>query len=105
MVDRLIGVRRQRAAGESEVLVEVDAGEEREDAGGNAGEQASGCARSVTFEQELVFERVADRLDSLADPADGWVRPVGLLGSAWSQQQRAQLAHGGLEVGAGEAFV
>jgi hypothetical protein len=54
MVDRLIGIRDQLAAGEAESLVEVDAGAEGEDAGGDAGEQAGGGAAAVVLEQELV---------------------------------------------------
>ena len=50
MVDRLIGVWRQCAAGESESLVEVDAGAEGEDACGDAGEQSGGGACAVLFE-------------------------------------------------------
>lgn len=105
MVDRLIGVGGEFAAWEAEALVEVDAGAEGEDSGGDAGEQSGGGAAAVAFEQELVFEAVDDRLDSLSDPADRGVGSVGLVVSAGSQQQRAQLADGGLEIGAGEAFV
>ena len=47
MVDRLIGVCGEFAAGSAEVLVEVDAGAEREDAGGDAGEQSGGGAATV----------------------------------------------------------
>src|SRR5437773_10989440 len=71
----------------------------------DAGEQAGGGAAAVAFEQELVFEAVDDRLDPLPDPADRRVGPVGLVMSARPQQQRAQLAHGRFEVGAGETFV
>ena len=105
MVDRLIGVGGEFAAGQAESLVEVDCGAEGEDACGDAGEQTGGGAAAVAFEQQLVFEAVDDRLDSLPDPARRWVPPVGLVGAAGSQEQRAQLADGGLEVGAGEAFV
>src|SRR5438093_379809 len=105
MVDRLIGVGGEFAAWEAESLVEVDCGAEGEDSRGDACEQAGGGAAAVAFEQELFFEAVDDRLDPLPDPADWWVGPVGLVVSAWPQQQCPQLAHGGLEVGAGEAFV
>lgn len=47
MVDRLIGVGGQLAAGVSEPLVEVDAGAEGEDAGGDAGDQTGGGASAV----------------------------------------------------------
>src|SRR4051812_50189487 len=105
MVDRLIGVAGELAAWQAEALVEVDRGAEGEDACGDASEQSCWGAAAVVFEQELVFEAVDDRLDPLPDPAERRVWPVGLVGSAWPQQQRAQLAHGGFEVGAGEAFV
>src|SRR6266540_2914142 len=95
MVDRLIDVWRQRAAGESESLVEVDAGAEGEDACGDAGEQPGRGAGAVAFEQELVFEAVDDRLDPLPDPADWRVGPVGLVGSARSQKQCPEFADGG----------
>src|SRR6266516_5573627 len=105
MVDRLIGVGGEFAAWEAESLVEVACGAEGEDARCDAGEQAGGGAAAVAFEQELVFEAVDDRLDPLPDPADRRVGPVGLVMSAWPQQQRAQLAHGRFEVGAGETLV
>src|SRR2546430_583376 len=104
MVDRLIGVGGEFAAWEAEALVEVDAGAEGEDACGDAGEEAGGGAAAVVFEVELVFEAVDDRFDPLPDPADRRVGTVGLVVSARSQQP-AQFAHGGLEVGAGEALV
>ena len=105
MVDRLIGVRGEGAAGEAEALVGVGAGAGREDARGDSCERAGGGAAAVVFEQELVFECVDDRSDSLADPADRWLWPVGLVGAAGPQEQRAQFVYRRLEVGAGEALV
>src|SRR5437868_3748279 len=105
MVDRLIGVGGKFAAWEAEALVEVDRGAEGEDPCGDAREQAGGGAAAVAFEQELVFEAVDDRFDSLPDPADRRIGPVGLVVSARTQKQRAPLADGGFEVAAGEAFV
>src|SRR5216683_3549649 len=105
MVDRLIGVGGEFAAGQAESLVEVDAGAERKDAGGDAREQAGGGAAAVAFQVELVFEAVDDRFDSLADPADRRVGPPGLVAAAGPEEQRAQLADGRFEVGAGEALV
>lgn len=67
MVDRSIGVGGEFSAVESESLVEADAGAEGEDARGDAGEQSGWGAAAALFEQELVFERVDDRLDPLAD--------------------------------------
>ena len=105
MVDRLIGVCRQRAVGESESLVEVDAGAEGEDARGDACEEAGRGAGAVLFEQELVFERVDDRFDSLPDPADRRNGPVGLIGAAGPEQECVQLADGGFEPGSRKALV
>src|SRR5450432_285401 len=98
MVDRLIGVGDEFAAVESELLVEVDAGAEGEDARGDAGEQPGRGASAVVFEQELVFEGVDDRFDPLPDPAGRGVGAVGLVGSAWSQKQSAQFANGCFEL-------
>ena len=89
MVDLLIGVGDEFAAVVSELLVEVDAGAEGEDAGADPGEQAGGGAAAVSFELELVFEAVDDRFDSLPDPADRRGGPVGLVGAAGAQEQRA----------------
>jgi hypothetical protein len=96
-----IGVGGQFAAGSAASLVEVDAGAEGEDAGGDAGEQSGGDSAAVAFEQQLVFEAVDDRFDPLPDPADRRFGPVGLVGAAGSQEQCAQLVDGGFEVGAG----
>ena len=102
MVDRLIGVGGEFAAVDAEVLVEVDAGAEGEDAGGDSCEQSGGGAAAVVFEQELVFEAVDDRFDPLPDPADRWLRPVGLVGAAGPQKQRSEFADGGFDgTGAG----
>lgn len=105
MIDRLIGVGGHGSAGQAEFPVEADAGAEGEDARGHAGEQTGRGASAVALEQELVFERVDDRLDSLPDPADRRAGPVGLVGAAGAQQEGPELAHGGFEVGAGEALV
>lgn len=98
MVDRLIGVCGEFAAGAAEALVEVDGGAEGEESCGEAGEQAGGGAAAVAFEQELVFEAVDDRFDSLSDPAGRQVGPVGLVAAAGAQEQRPQLTGGGFEV-------
>ena len=84
MVDRLIGVCGEFAAVVSESLVEVDGGAEGEDACGDAGEEACGGAAAVVFEQELVFEGVDDRFDSLPEPADWRVGTLGLVAAAWA---------------------
>src|SRR5437867_1268909 len=105
MVDRLIGVGRECAGRKVELPVEADAGTEGEDARADACEYPFRCAPAVAFEQELVFERVDDRLDPLPDPADRRLWAVGLVGAARAQKPVAELAYGLLELGAGEALV
>jgi len=105
MIDLLIGVPGEFAVVEAELLVEVYAGAECEDAGAEAGEESGGGSAAVAFEQELVFECVDDRFDPLPDPAGWRVGSVGLVGAAWPEEKCAQFGYGGFEVGAGEAFV
>src|SRR5438094_8522146 len=72
---------------------------------GDAGVDARGGPAAVAFEVELAFEGVVDRLDPLADPADGPV--AGWLVAAVGPDQ-AQREPGGeqvLEVPPGEALV
>src|SRR5712691_4168987 len=65
----------------------------------------AGVRSVVVLERELLFERVDDRLDPLADEAERRRGPLGLVGAAGADNQRAQLAGGVFEVAAGEAFV
>src|SRR5947208_11589974 len=72
---------------------------------GDAGVEAFGGAAAVAFEVQLAFEGVVDRLDPLADPADG---PVpGCLVAAVGADQGHPEAGGDqvLEVAPGEALV
>ena len=107
MVDRLIPVRRECAAGQAELPVEVDGGGEGEDACGDAGEMSpSGVLARWCSSWSWSFSVLT--IDSIR-----WrIRPIGglgtlrLVGAAWA-------AGGGrrssrdclLEVGAGEALV
>ena len=59
----------------------------------------------MTFEQELVFEGVDDRLDPLPDPADRRVGPFGSSARLGRKSSARSSADGGFELGAGEAFV
>ena len=65
----------------------------------------AGVFGEVVLESELVFERVDDRLDSLAYPSDRRFRACCLVGSAGAEQDRAQFGDCGLELLAGEALV
>src|SRR5580765_4435359 len=105
MLDRLMPVGGEGAAWLAELPVEVDGGGEGEDASGDAANEAGRGLREVVFEPELVFERVDDRLDPLADLADRRCLSVRFVGSAWAQQERAELADSVFEVHACEAFV
>jgi len=94
MLDRLMPVLCECTGWSAELPVEVDGGGEGEDAGGDAAEEAVRCSGEVSFESELLLERVDDRLDSLPDAADrrGW--PVWLVGPAGPYEQGAELGDG-----------
>ena len=62
------------AGGAVELVVEPDAGGEREEFADDAGFEAVRGAGVVAFESELVFEGPEDALDALADRRE--VRPV-----------------------------
>ena len=63
----LCGVVGDCAAGSAELVVEGDAGCEREQADGDAGEEVAWAAGAVAFEGEEVFAGPEDGLDSLPD--------------------------------------
>src|SRR5881394_3673576 len=105
MLDRLMAVGAECSGGLACLPVEVDGGGEGEDAGGDPAGEAGWGLGEVVFEPELVFERVDDRLDPLADAADRRRGTVWLVGPVGAQQQPAQLGDGGFELDAGEAFV
>src|ERR1700742_2946287 len=94
----------QCAGGAAEVVVERDAGGEREQALADAGSEAVQGAGAVAFEREQVFEGPEDALDPLADR--GQVRSgAGFVFAAWADDQRLAGTHGGGEVAAGVALV
>src|SRR5689334_4230520 len=72
---------------------------------GDAGVDTGGGAAAVAFEVELAFEGVVDRLDPLADPADGPV--TGCLVAAVGPDQVHGESGGDqvLELPPGEALV
>ncbi len=88
MVDRLIGVGDQFAGGEPESLVEVDAGAEREDAGGDAGEQHTQRPAPARATWRPYPNLTIDSIRCLSGPIGG---DVGFVLAAGVQQQRAQL--------------
>src|SRR5215211_4483024 len=101
---RLGVVGRECAAGAAELVVEGDAGGEREQALADAGSEAVQRAGAVAFEGEQVFEGPEDALDALAD----WrqLRPwAGLVVAAWADDQRVAVEHSGVELAAGVALV
>src|SRR5574340_1466844 len=105
MVDRLMPVRGERSRWKAELPVEVDGGGEGEDPCGHAAYEPSRGSREMALEAKLVFERVDDRLDALADAPDRWRCALGLVSSPGPQEQPAERGHGLLEVSAGEALV
>jgi len=106
MVDATVlgGVVGDRAAGVSELVVEVDAGCECEEPGGDAGAEVWGGAGAVAFESEQVFAGEEDRLDALPDgrEPDG---AVAFVFAGGPDDHAAELADGLLELAAGVALV
>src|SRR3954465_15219803 len=93
---RLGAVVDECAAGAAEVMVEGDAGGEREQALAEAGSEAVQGAGAVAFEAEQVFEGPEDALDPLADR--GQVRAgAGFVFAAWADDQRVAVEHLGLK--------
>ena len=95
----------ERSRGLAGLPVEVDGRCEGKDACGDSADEPGGGLGEVVFEPELVFERVDDRLDPLADAADRRLLAFRLVASARAQQQRAEVGDGCFEIGACEAFV
>ena len=75
------GVVGDGSAGSSEVVVELDAGGEREEACGDPRSEVAGCSGSVAFEAEEVFAGEEDRFDPLPDRREMNAR-VGLVFAA-----------------------
>src|SRR3954447_25637250 len=96
MVDatvRLGGVVGDCSAGAAELVVEGDAGGEREQAHRDAGEQVAWCAGAVPFEGEQVFAGPEDGLDPLPDRCQ--VGPAVSFVASWRPDD------GGAEAGDG----
>src|SRR4051794_13406858 len=94
----------ERAAGAAEVVVECDAGGEREQALADACAQAVQGARAVAFEAKQVFAGPEDALDALADRGQMWPG-AGLVLAARADDQRLAVEHRGGEVAAGVGLV
>src|SRR3954447_19486376 len=87
----------QRAAWESEAVVESDGRGEREEAAGEAGSEAVQGAGAVAFEREDVLGGPVDRLDPLADRCQ--VQPLaGLVLAARAMDAGVQGGELGLEL-------
>src|SRR5438552_3160923 len=98
------GVVGDGAAGLSELVVEADAGGEREQPGGDAGSEVAGGAGAVAFERQQILEGDEDRLDPLPDGRQVNVS-VGLVFAGGSDDQAAQLADGLFELVSGVSLV
>jgi len=91
-------------AGRSGGPVVPDAGGQREQAGGDAGEHALVGAGAVAFQVELALEGLVDRLDPLPHPAEVAVG-VGLVAAVWAQQPQSHGVGDLFELAPGEALV
>src|SRR6266576_5717210 len=92
------------AAGAAELVVEVDAGGEAEEAVKDAFAQAGEGAGAVAFQGEQVFAGPEDRLDPLPDRRE--VRPLpGLVSASGADDRGVELGDLLSEVAAGVAFV
>src|SRR3954471_5818152 len=92
------------AAGAAEVVVERDAGGECEQALTDAGSEAVEGAGAVAFESEQVLEGPEDALDALTDRRQMGAA-AGFVLAAGADDERAAVAHRGVEVAAGVALV
>src|ERR1700683_5492365 len=101
---RLGGVWDEVAAGEAELMVVGDAGGEREQSDADPDPEVVQGSRSVAFESEGAFGALDDRFDALADAGDDRCLP-GLSFAVRSDDRRAELCGGGLELDAGVALV
>ena len=105
MVDRLMPVGGKCSGRPPELPVEMDSRSEGKDAGGDAADEPLRRSGQVALELQLVFQRVDDRLDALADAPDRGRRTVWLVGALGPHEQGAELGDGLLEVGPCEALV
>src|SRR6476646_7558434 len=102
---RLAGEVCECSAGSVEVVVEPDAGGEREELGGDPGSEAVQGASVVACEPESVFEGPEDRFDVLADGREVW-SAAGFVFAGWPEDPRVvALRDGGGEFAADVALV
>src|SRR5437867_3906870 len=99
MIDatRLRGVVDDRAAWASELVVEADAGGEREQPGRDPGEEVAWRPRAVALEAEQVLAGVKDRLDALTKGRQVDAL-VGLVASSWTNDARSPSGERGSEL-------
>src|SRR6266516_259550 len=94
----------QRAGRPPEPRVDVDAGRERQQAGGNAGAEPVDRSRSMALEGEDVLAGAEDRLDPLANRRQ--MRAASrLVGSCRPKEPRSELGAEALELRSRVAFV
>src|SRR5262245_22954238 len=104
MIDSLVVVGGESAAGRVDLpVVEQNRGE-GEEAAGDAADEAGEGAAAVAFEGELVFEGVERRFDPLADAAE-WSEAWAFVLAVGADDRGAEGADVVFVVGAGEAFV
>ena len=106
MIDATVlgGVVGEGAAGSSELVVESDAGGEREEPCCDPGSQVGWCSGAVVLEAQEVFEGEEDGFDPLPDRRE-MDACVGFVFAGWPDDQAAQLADGLFELAAGVALV
>src|SRR3990172_7837742 len=106
MIDatRLRGVVDERAARPTELVIEADAGGEREQPGGDAGIQVACGAGTVAFEGEQVLAGAEHRLDALAHRRQPRTT-VGLILSARTHDRGAERGNPLSELTPGVALV
>src|SRR5215212_5165760 len=98
------GVVDEGAAGAAELVVEADAGGEREQACGDAGAEVAWGAGAVAFEAEQVFAGVEDRFDPLPDWCEVGAA-AGFVAAGGAHDGGAERGDGFGELAAGVALV
>src|SRR5215211_1679095 len=105
MVDSdLVAVGGEVAAGVADRFVVPEAGGEGEQALGDASGDAAEGATAVTFERELVLERVEDRFDPLAGATER-AEAQRLVLSVGAHEPATEISHELLELAPGKALV
>src|SRR5215208_90939 len=98
------GVVDEGAAWPAELVVEADAGGEREQACGDAGAEVAWGAGAVAFQAEQVFAGVEDRFDPLPDWCEVRAAP-GFVAAGGAHDGGAERGDGFGELAAGVALV